>query len=60
MRSANHIIDQARFSEHGGFDEQRKGSFDYSIRSETSYKKKPQATAPDGRLFDLEDEDNMH
>ncbi len=41
------------------FDDPRKSSFDYSMRSETSYKnqKKPQATQ--GRLFNLEDEDNM-
>jgi hypothetical protein len=58
LRSANHIIDdQVRFSE-AGFDDMRKNSLDFSMRSEASYKKKP--PMPGGRLFDLEDEDNMH
>jgi hypothetical protein len=58
MRSANHIIDdQVRFSE-TGYDEARRNSLDYSMRSETSYQKK-KPPMPGGRLYDLEDEDNM-
>ena len=43
IRSSNHIADQARYNEMNNYDYPHKSSFDYSMRSETSYKnqKKP-------------------